>query len=94
MIDMALVVLQDLTGFEEVPGSDSEVCVASSHDVYQASSIKVEKSDTEDEKDPGPVTFPAVKAEPEVSCVHIRRILQILVSLLLLTFATVNNLHL
>jgi hypothetical protein len=40
-----------------------------SHDANQAMNIKVkEGSDAEEEDDPVPITFPEIKAEPEVSC--------------------------
>jgi hypothetical protein len=67
-----LVVLQDLTDLEKVHSPHREICPASSHDAYQAISIKAEKlSDVEDEDVPAPVTFIAIKAEPEVSCVSV-----------------------
>jgi hypothetical protein len=72
MIDIALVVLQNSTDLEKVRGVQSEICPASSHDAYQAVSIKVEKlSDAEDEDDPAPITLPRIKLEPEVSCVSV-----------------------
>jgi hypothetical protein len=49
-----------------------EICPASSHDSYQAVSIKAEvPSDAEAEEDPLAITSPAIKAEPEVSCVSV-----------------------
>jgi hypothetical protein len=67
-----LIVLQDLTDLEKVRSPHSEICPESSHDAYQAISIKVEKlSDAEDEEDPDPVTLPGIKLEPEVSCVSV-----------------------
>jgi hypothetical protein len=40
-----------------------------SHDANQAMNIKVEAvSNAEEENDPVPITFPEIKAEPEVSC--------------------------
>jgi hypothetical protein len=44
------------------------------HDANQAVNIKV--SDAEEEEDPVPITFPKIKAEPEVSCLHCRQITQ------------------
>jgi hypothetical protein len=47
-----------------------EICPASSHDAYQAISIKVEvPSDAKAEEDPLAITYPGINAEPEVSCV-------------------------
>jgi hypothetical protein len=67
-----LVVLQDLTDLEKVRDPRREICPASSHDAYQAISIKAEKlSDAEDEEDPVPITFPAINLEPEVSYVSV-----------------------
>jgi hypothetical protein len=69
MVDTALVVLQNSTDLEKLQGPQSEICPASSHDAYQAISIKVEKlSDLEDEDDLTPTAFPGIKAEREVSC--------------------------
>jgi hypothetical protein len=42
----------------------------SSHDANQVMNAKAEAvSDVEVEEDPVPITFPKMKAEPEVSCV-------------------------
>jgi hypothetical protein len=72
MIDTVLVVLQNSTDLENFRGLHSEICPASSHDAYQAVSIKVEKlSDAEDEDDPASITLPRIKLEPEVSCVSV-----------------------
>jgi hypothetical protein len=65
---VALVVLQN----PNVRGLCTEMCPASSHDAYQDIGIKAEVlSDVEEEEDPVPITFPEVKAEPEVSCVSV-----------------------
>jgi hypothetical protein len=67
---MALVVLQNMADLEKVGGLFSEICPASSPDAYQAIGIKAEVfSDAEEEEYLVPVTFPGIKAEPEVSCV-------------------------
>jgi hypothetical protein len=63
-----LVVLQKLTDSENVQGPCTKICPASSHDVYQAISIKAEVLSDVEEEDPVPITFPGIKAEPEVSC--------------------------
>jgi hypothetical protein len=82
----AFVVLQNLADLEKGQGLCSEICPASSHDAYEAVSIKAEESsDVEEEEYPVPITFPRIKAEPEVSCVSVRWISQIQVSLLLRT---------
>jgi hypothetical protein len=67
----ALFVLQNPADLEKVQGLHSEICPASSHDAYQAISIKAEvPSEAEAEEDPLAITFPGgIKAEPEVSCV-------------------------
>jgi hypothetical protein len=63
-----LVVLQDLTDLEKLQGSHSgELYPVSSHDTYQAISIKAENSsDAEDGEDLDPETFPVIETEPEV----------------------------
>jgi hypothetical protein len=67
-----LSVLQDLADLEKIRGQCSEVCPASSHDTYQAISIKAEVlSDAEEEEDSFPVTYLGIMAEPEVSCVSV-----------------------
>jgi hypothetical protein len=69
-----MVVLQDCVDFKkEVAGSCSGTCATSSHDANQAvSNIKVEKfSDIEEEEDPVPISFPAIKPEAEVSCTSV-----------------------
>jgi hypothetical protein len=72
MIDIALVVLQNLTDLEKVRCLCSEMSPASSQNAYQAISVKAEVlSDVEEEEDPLPVTFPGIKVEPEVSCVSV-----------------------
>jgi hypothetical protein len=65
-----LVVLQNIPDLEKVRGLYSEICPASSHEAYQAVSIKAEVfSDAEEEEYPVPITFAGIKAEPKVSCV-------------------------
>jgi hypothetical protein len=64
------MVLQNPTDSENVRGLCTEICPPSSHDAYQAIGIKAEVlSDAEEEECPGPITFPVIKVEPEVSCV-------------------------
>ncbi|PNF36706.1 hypothetical protein B7P43_G13310 [Cryptotermes secundus] len=51
---------------EDVPGSCTETCPASSHDAFQAISIKDEVSDVkEEEEDPVPISFPGIEAKHE-----------------------------
>jgi hypothetical protein len=73
MTDAAFINLQNPTDLEsvQVRGLCSEICPASSHDAYQAISIKAEVLlDAEAEEDPLAITFPGgIKAEPEVSSV-------------------------
>jgi hypothetical protein len=57
------------TDSENVHGLCTEMCPASSHDAYQTISITAEvPSAAEEGKDPVPLTFVGIKAEPEVSC--------------------------
>jgi hypothetical protein len=68
MIDVALIVLQNLTDSEKQRGMDSEMSPAFSQDSYQAISVKAEvPSDAEAEEDP----LAGMKAEPEVSCASV-----------------------
>jgi hypothetical protein len=79
-------VLQNLADLEKGQGLCSEMCPASSCDGYQAVAIKAEVfSNAEEEEYPVRITFPRIKAEPEVSCVSIRWISQIQISLVLRT---------
>jgi hypothetical protein len=78
---IAYVVLQNLADLEKIRGLCSEMCPAISYDAYQAVTIKAEVfSDTEEEY-PFRIAVPGIKAEPEVSCVSIRWISQIQVTL-------------
>jgi hypothetical protein len=55
-----------------VQGLCTEVCPASSHDICQSLSIKAEVlSGEEEEEDPLAISFPEIKAEPEVSYVTV-----------------------
>jgi hypothetical protein len=75
---VAFVVLQNLADLVKVRSMRSEICRASSHDAYQAISTKTEVfSYAEEEEYPVPITFPRIKAEPEVSCVSVTWISQI-----------------
>jgi hypothetical protein len=68
MIDAAVVVLQNLTEPEKKRVLCSEMSPASSQDAYQAEVLS---------EDPLAITFPGIKAEPEVSSVHVRLISEI-----------------
>jgi hypothetical protein len=71
---MALFVLQDVTDLEKVRGLCGEIYTASSYDVSHAISIKTDEfSDAEVVEEPGPITFPGIKDEPEVSCVSVSK---------------------
>jgi hypothetical protein len=69
---MILQISRDILKVE--PGLYRETCVSSSHDGYEATDVKVEQiSYIEEDENPVPIMFPAVKAEREVSlcwCVH------------------------
>jgi hypothetical protein len=79
MTDNSMMVLQgSLDSQKDVPRSHSEVC-PSSHAGDQAINIKVEEfSDTEDSKDPVPITVIGLRAEHEVSCMSLFTIRHIL----------------
>jgi hypothetical protein len=69
---VALVVLQNLADSEHVRSLCTEICSSVPHDVYKTISIKAELlSDVEEADDPVPITFPEIKAEPEVSYVSV-----------------------
>jgi hypothetical protein len=80
---IAFVVLQNVADLKKVRDLCSEMCPASSCDAYQAVTIKAEVFSDAEEEYPAQITFPGIKAEPEVSCVSIRWISQIQVSLVL-----------
>jgi hypothetical protein len=64
--------LQNPKDSENILGLHSEIYPFSSHDAYPAISIKTEElSGAEEEEGPVPITFPGIKAEPEVSCVSV-----------------------
>jgi hypothetical protein len=70
---IAFVVLQNLAELEKVRDLRSEMYPASSCDAYQAVNTKAEVfSDAEEVGYPVPLTFPGIKAEPEVSHVSFR----------------------
>jgi hypothetical protein len=71
IIDIALFVLQNVTGPEKVQGPHSEICPASSHDVCYSINVKTEEVSDLEEEDLAPVPFLGIKAEPEVSCVSV-----------------------
>jgi hypothetical protein len=70
MTDAAFLDLQNAADLETVYVRG--LCPASSHDADQDISMKAEVlSDAEAEEDPLAVTFPGIKAEPEVSWVPV-----------------------
>jgi hypothetical protein len=69
VIDKDTIVLQSYTNSEKVLVGPYGETYPACHDGNQAMNIKAEEgSDAEDEVDPVPITFPEVKAGPEVSC--------------------------
>jgi hypothetical protein len=70
MIHISMVVLQISTDIaKDEPGLCSETCLTA-HDGNQVIDVKFQKgSDVEEDDDPVAITFPALKAECEVSCV-------------------------
>jgi hypothetical protein len=97
MTDAAFLDLQNPEHLKSVHvrGLCGEICPASSHDACKAVSIKAEvPSDAQAEEDPLAITLPAIKAEPEVSClcVRVRPGSRTQVSLRLRSSATVNSL--
>jgi hypothetical protein len=83
---IAFVILQHLADLEKARGLCREIRPASSSDAYQAVSTKAKVfADAEEEEYSAPITFPEIKAEPEVSCISVRWISQIQVSLVLRT---------
>jgi hypothetical protein len=68
MTDKCTLVLQNCLDLEKcVPGPCGEIYPVSSCDAYQAMNVKVEEVSVLQE-DPLPISFPAGKAECEVSC--------------------------
>jgi hypothetical protein len=67
-----MMILQNHTNSEmKVPDPSGETNPTSS-DASQAISIKVEEvSDAEEEAGPVPISFPKIKAEPEVRCMSL-----------------------
>jgi hypothetical protein len=82
---IAFVVLQNLVDLEKVQGLCSKMCPGFCCDAYQAVSIKAEVFSDAEKEYPVRITFPGIKAEPEVSCFSIRGISHIEVSLVLRT---------
>jgi hypothetical protein len=72
MTDKGMLVLQDCPhSQEDAPGSCTETCPTSSHNIFQTINIKVEEiSDVEEEEeeDPLPISFPVVETEHKVRC--------------------------
>jgi hypothetical protein len=72
MINKDVMVLQNYTNLEKVVLSPCGETYPVSDDADQAMNIKAEEvSDIDEEEDPVPVTFPKIKAEPEVSCMSL-----------------------
>ena len=63
------MVLQNCTNSENALVGPYGETYPTPHDANQAMNVKAEAvSDAEEEEDPVPITFPEMKAEPEVSC--------------------------
>jgi hypothetical protein len=82
MIDKDMMVLQHYSNSENIVVGPCGETYSACYDGNQAMDVKAEQgSDAEEEADPVPITFPEVKAEPEVSCmslyVHCWQITQI-----------------
>jgi hypothetical protein len=97
MTDAGLLVLQNVTDSEKERSLCCEMSPASlQEDAYQAIGVKAEvPSDEEAKEDPDPITFPGIKAEPQVSCVTVSVLggFHKYKYLFLRNFATVNSLH-
>jgi hypothetical protein len=72
MIDKDIMVLQNYTNLEkEILGPCDEM-YPTSDDANQIKNVKAEEfPDTKEEEDPGPMAFPKIKAEAEVSCMYV-----------------------
>jgi hypothetical protein len=67
-----LLFLQNCTKLEEVTQGPCSQTYAAYRDANQDTNIKAEEvSDIEVEEGPVPITFPEIKAEPEVSCMSL-----------------------
>jgi hypothetical protein len=73
--------LQDYTNSENVSVCPYGETYPAPHDANQAMNIKAEAvSDAEEEEDPVQITFPEIKAEPEVSCAEVLLVFLISIS--------------
>jgi hypothetical protein len=72
MCDKGILALQNYMALEKgVPGPYGETYLTSD-DTNQAMNVKAEEvSDVEVDEGPVPITFPEIKAEPEVSCMSL-----------------------
>jgi hypothetical protein len=69
MIDIGVMVLQKCTKSEIEVRDPCGETTPTSGDASEAINIKVEEiSDVEEETGPVPISFPKIKAEPEVRC--------------------------
>jgi hypothetical protein len=76
MTDMGTMILQNCMGLgKNVAGSCREACPTYPHVANHVASIKVPNSSNiaEEEDDPMPLGFAAVKVEHEVSCIKVLR---------------------
>jgi hypothetical protein len=72
MIERYMTVLQNHTKLEKEVQFPCGETYPTSHEESHAISVKVEAvSDAEEEEEPLPITFPKIKAEPEVRCMSL-----------------------
>jgi hypothetical protein len=72
MIDKDIMVLQNSTKVKKEEWDPFVETYPTSDDVEEAKNVKAEEgSDVDEEEDPVPITFPKIKAEPEVSCISL-----------------------
>jgi hypothetical protein len=70
MIDKDMMVLQDSTIIKKEEWGPFGEMYPTSDDADESKNIKAEEvSDVDEEEDPVAITFPKIKAEPEVSCI-------------------------
>jgi hypothetical protein len=72
VIGKDVMVLQNHTNSEMEVQDPCDETDTTSHDTSHGVNIKVEEvSDAEEEADPVPISFPKIKAEPEVRCMSL-----------------------
>jgi hypothetical protein len=72
VVDKNVMVLQNYTNVEKVVPGPCDEMYLTSDSADQAMNIKAEEaSEVKVEEGPQPITFPKIKAEPEVSCMSV-----------------------